>query len=185
MPPNSHWLRASRALDIWVSRVSLVLAWIIVLALVITSGIDVLGRQIYHVSDDAINTIMAALFLNLAVLFIGLAYLRDAHVRIDIVRDKLSPRMRSWIELFGNIVVLLPICIIFIISGGNDALSALRQGELVEGVGSLPLMWLIEASIPSGFLLLLLAVISITIRNVLFLCGKITAPDLIFKRMDP
>ena len=170
-------MRLSLVLERWVLRLGAALAWVVVLALVFTSGIDVLGRQIYQVGTETINTVMASLFLSLAMLFLGYAYLRNAHVRIDIIREKMPQRLRVWIELFGNLVVLLPVCIIIIHYGGVETFSDLRQGETLEIFGGLPLMWLVEAVIPAGFFFLLLAdIISIAIRNVLFLCGRLSVP---------
>ncbi len=181
MTKKSDWFWLSDVLEQLVLRLSSALAWILVMALVTVSGIDVLERQIFHVSGESINTCMAALFLNLAVLFIGSAYLQDVHVRIDIIREKMSGRMTAWIELFGNLAVIVPVSVIIIKYGGSQALSAFQQGESVGGFGDLPLMWLFEASIPAGFLLLLMASISTSIRTVLFLLGHASKPNTLYR----
>jgi len=176
MSATNRWLLLSNRLESFVLRVSSALAWILVMALVVVAGIDVLGRQIFHASGDTINLIMAALFLNMAVLFIGSAYLRDAHVRIDMMHGKMSARWIAWVELVGNLAVILPVCMLIIIYGCSQSIAAFHQGERVAGGGDLPLMWFFEASIPLGFFLLLAADLSVAIRNVLFLRGKNPTP---------
>ena len=49
-----------------------------------------------------------ALFL----LTLGFAYMRDAHVRIELIRDRLAPRTRIWMELIGNVLFLVPYCLL-------------------------------------------------------------------------
>ncbi len=173
---ESGWLLFSNSLERLVLRLSSALAWILVMALVVVSGIDLLERQIYYTSGETINMIMAALFLNMAVLFIGSAYLQNAHVRRDMMREKMPACMIAWIELVGNPAVILPICIIIIIYGCSQSASAFLQGETMEGGGDLPLKWFFEASIPVGFFFLLAADISVAIPNILFLRGKKAKP---------
>jgi len=168
------WMKLSGKLERLVLRISLLLAWIIVLSLVTISAIDVIGRQVVYAGGETINIVMAILFLNMALLFIGAAYLQDAHVRIDILRERFPERLRVWIELFGNLAIILPICILIIYYGSSQAFTNLRQGELIGDFGFLGLKGLYEASVPVGFFLFLLASISVTIRNALFLCGKTT-----------
>jgi len=169
---TDFWVKLSGKLERFVLRISLLLAWVIVLSLVTISAIDVIGRQVFFASGETINTVMAILFLNMALLFIGAAYLQDAHVRIDILQERFPERLRIWIELIGNLAIILPVCILIIYYGSIQALSNLRQGELLGDFGILGLKGLYEASVPAGFFLFLLASISVTIRNALFLFGK-------------
>ena len=39
---------------------------------------------------------------------------KNAHVRIDVISSRLSKRTRDWIDLFGHIFMLAPICIIMV-----------------------------------------------------------------------
>jgi TRAP-type mannitol/chloroaromatic compound transport system permease small subunit len=48
----------------------------------------------------------AALFL----LCLGYAYIKDAHVRIELVRDTMRPRTRVWVELLGCVLFMVPYC---------------------------------------------------------------------------
>jgi TRAP-type mannitol/chloroaromatic compound transport system permease small subunit len=169
---SDRWLRVSGSLDRLIIWVSYTAAWVIVLGLVVSGLADVIGRQFFGVSLEILNTSMAILFLALVMLFLGHAYLKDIHVRIDIVRERLKPRTAAWIELAGILLVLFPLCWIVVAHGAVSVWSSFRHGESLDTLHGFPVMWVIEAAVPIGFLLLTLAAVSVFIRNVLYLCGR-------------
>ena len=60
-----------------------------------------------------------------AVLFLmcfGYAYVKDAHVRIELVRDTLRARTRVWVELLGTLLFMLPYCFVVIEYGIDNAM---------------------------------------------------------------
>ncbi len=107
---------------------------------------------------------------------IGYAYLRDGHVRIDIVRERVSLRTRAWVELAGCVAILMPVCAVLIYHGADSAMTAFLGGERPEAFSGLPIQWVVKATVPAGTLLLLLSAICVAARNLLFLCGREPAP---------
>ena len=103
------------------------------------------------------------LFFLLVMLSIGYAYLRDAHVRVDLVSGRFSPRLRAGIELGGCIAVLLPFCCLLIWYGGESAWRSFQQAEALP-FGDLPLQWLVRAAVPIGSLLLIAAGSAVALR---------------------
>ena len=49
-----------------------------------------------------------------AAFLLGLAYthVSDKHVRVDLVRGRLAPRTRAWIELLGSLLLLSPFALL-------------------------------------------------------------------------
>jgi TRAP-type mannitol/chloroaromatic compound transport system permease small subunit len=166
----------SRSADRWVTRISLACAWFTIAALIAVTTLDVAIRQIAHVGSDKLKEIESSLFLALVMFSIGYAYLRDGHVRIDIVRERVSLRTRAWVELAGCVAILMPVCAVLIYHGADSALTAFLGGERPEAFSGLPIQWVVKATVPAGTLLLLLAAICVAARNLLFLCGREPAP---------
>lgn len=89
----------------------------------------------------------------------GLSYCAqaDAHVRIDVLRERLSPRMQAWIELYGLLLLLVPFVALILIYSVPFAVDAFVRGEISASPGGLPYRWLIKSALVAGFALLALA----------------------------
>lgn len=164
-------------IDRWVTRVTLVCACFIMTALIAATTLDVAIRQIAHIGSDKLKELESCLFLALVMISIGYAYLRDGHVRIDIARERAAPRTRAWVEMVGCIAIMMPLSAVLIYHGFDSALSAYSGGERPEAFSDLPIQWAIKATVPVGYLLLLLSGVCVAARNLLFLCGMASAPS--------
>lgn len=90
----------------------------------------------------------------LIVLFGGVwSYLEDRHVTVDFLAANMKPRTRRYVALFGDIVLLLPLCILVVWYGTRFAEVAWRTGE-GSNQGGLVAHWLIKGALPVAFLLL-------------------------------
>jgi TRAP-type mannitol/chloroaromatic compound transport system permease small subunit len=103
------------------------------------------------------------------------AYQSDAHIRVDVLHERLGLRTRAWIELYGIVLLLLPFIALVLIFSVAFVTQSYRLNEVSQAPGGLPLRWLIKAALPAGFLLLLVAVVSRLSRVWAFL----------FVRQDP
>lgn len=109
-----------------------------------------------------------------AVLFLmclGFAYIKDAHVRIELVRDRLRPRSRVWIELLGCLVFLLPYCFLIYTYGFEFAYKSWEINEVSAALTGLPYRFIIKGFLPIGFLLLAIAGASVFLRCLVYLFG--------------
>jgi TRAP-type mannitol/chloroaromatic compound transport system permease small subunit len=88
------------------------------------------------------------------------AYQSDAHIRVDVLHERLGLRTRAWIELYGIVLLLLPFIALVLIFSVAFVTQSYRLNEVSQAPGGLPLRWLIKAALPAGFLLLLVAVVS-------------------------
>lgn len=165
-----------RALDRWIARFALAFAWPSLLLLIGLTVFDVGGRQFHDVGAVARRALEADLFLGLVMLSFAYAYLRNGHVRVDIVRERMRPRWIAGVELFGCLAIMLPLSWLLIRYGAASAWLAFLHGERSEAAAGLPIEWVVRSTVPLGFLLLLLSGVSVSIRNVLFLTGKEKAP---------
>ena len=109
-----------------------------------------------------------------AVLFLmcfGFAYVRDAHVRIELVRDGLRPRTRIWIELMGTLLFMLPYCFVIIEYGLEFAMRAYEMNERSSAQTGLDHRFIIKAFLPFGFVMLAVAALSVAQKCVVYLFG--------------
>jgi len=99
------------------------------------------------------------------------AYVSDSHVRIDVVRLKLSNQMQAWIELYGILLLLLPFIALVLIFSVPFVEYSYSTSEVSEAPGGLKYRWLIKSILGFGFFLLLLSVLARLTRVWSFLFG--------------
>ncbi|WP_210403985.1 TRAP transporter small permease subunit [Pararhodobacter marinus] len=111
----------------------------------------------------------AALFL----FALGFGYVRDAHVRIELVRDALKPRTRAWIELLGAILFMVPYCYVVMEYGVENAMRAYNIGEGSDALTGLPHRFIVKGMLPAGFVFVALAALSAAFKCVVYLFGPL------------
>jgi TRAP-type mannitol/chloroaromatic compound transport system permease small subunit len=167
---------ACRALERGIIWLGALVAWMTLIPLIAVSVYDMIGRQFFNVGSTRLQELEWHFFLALVMLSLGYAYLRDAHVRIDLFRDRLPLRTRAWIELFGYLLIVVPFCVVLVVHGGRFTLASFDTSEGARAPLGLPMRWIIKSALPVGGILLLLAGLSVAIRNAMFLAGR--AADL-------
>jgi TRAP-type mannitol/chloroaromatic compound transport system permease small subunit len=163
--------RLTIQLDRFVSFVGRTASWLAIF-LMLTIIFDVVSRaqQITLVSSTVLQELEWHFHGALFLLTLGLGYIKDAHVRIELLRDRFSPRLRVWIELFGCLLFVIPYSIIVIYWGFEFSEMSFMMSETSEQSG-LSDRWIIKGMIPAGFTLLLLAGIAVVLKCILFLYG--------------
>ncbi|MEM9743898.1 MAG: TRAP transporter small permease subunit [Pseudomonadota bacterium] len=93
---------------------------------------------------------------------LGLSYAQqaDAHVRVDLIHERLSLRHRAWIELYGIVLLLLPFIALILIYSVPFVADSWASGERSQAPGGLSQRWLVKALLPIGFALLLLSTLA-------------------------
>lgn len=109
-----------------------------------------------------------------AVLFctwLGYAYLRNAHVRIDVFIGGLSPRQKLWLELGCCIAFALPYLLVALPYAQEYFLVSFRQGESSDAPTGLPSRWVVKGFLYLGFITVFAAVLAVMARCVVALFG--------------
>lgn len=112
------------------------------------------------------------------VLGYGLVYNR--HVRVDLVREKLSFRTQAWIEFLGLSLFMIPYCLIvgyFAATFAWDSFLVLEKSASTVGLGY---RFIIKTVLVIGLFVALLAGIAAWLQTVLVLFGP---RDLRFRLM--
>ena len=167
-------LGISTALDRVVTAVGQLFSWLF-LATVVVICFDVVSRkfgfQIPEFGSTKLQEMEWHLHVAIFATWLGLCYLRNAHVRIDIATGHLPARRQAWIELIGCIVFALPYCLVVVYFGADFAWRSFLQNEFSDAPTGLPYRWIIKGVLFFGLCLLIAAVISVFFRKIVFLFG--------------
>jgi TRAP-type mannitol/chloroaromatic compound transport system permease small subunit len=99
-------------------------------------------------------------------LVIGWAYTKQAHVRIDLLRDRLGHRTRYLIEILGCLLLLIPFSLMTFYFNLNYAQASFQEHEISKSVIGLTHVWILKSFLPAMFVLLLLAATSQLIKSI-------------------
>lgn len=104
-----------------------------------------------------------------AVIFmIALSYslVQDAHIRLDLLHQRFSPRLKEWVEVIGIIFLLMPMVVVFFLHGLPFAAKSFSIMERSPAPTGLPYRFIIKSFLPIGIGLLGIAALSRLIRGV-------------------
>jgi TRAP-type mannitol/chloroaromatic compound transport system permease small subunit len=126
---------------------------------------DVVFRRFFAIGSVMLQELEWHLHTVLFLFAAGLAYQRNAHVRIDVVAQQFSEWTRAWIELGGCVLLLLPYAGVV---GWLSVAFVQRSwgfGEVSPDPGGLPYRWLIKATMPVAFALLFLQGLTVALGS--------------------
>ncbi|MCG3189612.1 MAG: hypothetical protein LKCHEGNO_02085 [Burkholderiaceae bacterium] len=169
------WLGLSRAIDWLNERVGRLCYWLVLVAVLISSG-NAVVRYTLDKSSNAWLEVQWYLFSVVFLFCAGYTLLHNQHVRIDIVSGMFSRRVRTWIEIFGTLFFLMPMAAIIGWLSWPVFVDAYVHHEVSTNAGGL-IVWPARLMVPIGFALLLLQGISELIKRVAYLQGLIPSPD--------
>ena len=130
---------------------------------------DIVTRRFFILGSTKLQEMEWHLHTALFLLVLGYAYLKDSHVRIEIVREKYSMLIKSIFETLGILVFLIPYTILVIFYGIDFVIRSFNLNEVSSALTGLSHRWIIKFFIPFGMFLLFLAGVSILIKKVLFI----------------
>jgi TRAP-type mannitol/chloroaromatic compound transport system permease small subunit len=168
-------LALSRWIDALNERIGRLCSWLVLVCVLISAG-NAVARYGFSLSSNAFLEIQWYLYSAVYLLAAGYALRHNAHVRIDLVSGRFSRRAQLWIDVFGGLFMLLPLCAILVWFGWSAFLESWRIDEVSGDAGGL-LRWPIKLVVPAGFLLLALQGLSETVKRAAILGGA-AADDL-------
>lgn len=166
-------LAFSRLVDRLNLLVGKAVTWLTLVVVVVSAG-NAVVRKVFHTSSNAWLELQWYLFGAIFLLAAGYTLLKNEHVRVDIVAQKLSQRTQIWIEVLGVMFFLLPACVLIMWLSWPVFVDSFVTDEQSSNPGGL-VRWPVKLLIPVGFCLLVLAGLSHLIKCVAFLMGK--GPD--------
>lgn len=138
------------------SRFGAVVGTYFILALVVVICFDVLMR--YALGSPTTWAYDTALHLYSISFLLGGAWVlgMKAHVKVDVIYNKCSPRTRAVINLLFYLFFLFPVCYYLLKDGTLYAYTSWKVGEVSRSSPLHEPIWPLKAFIPISFLLLIL-----------------------------
>jgi len=141
-------------------------SWVTLL-LVLTVFTDVIMRYLFKTSFVFVQEMEWHLFAFIFLMGAGYTLLKEGHVRVDIIYQRLSPKSRAYINMLGIIFFLFPGCYMII----KTAIPFVNNSyNILEGSpdpGGIPFRFIIKSAIPIGFTLIGLQGISMFMKNLM------------------
>jgi TRAP-type mannitol/chloroaromatic compound transport system permease small subunit len=164
----------SRGIDAFTRWTGKRVAWLILVA-VIVSAVNAIVRKVFDTSSNAWLELQWVLFSVVFLLCSPWTLLDNEHIRIDIVNQMLSKRVRDSIDVIGHIFFLLPLTVIMIVTGVPFFLNSVEINEQSGNAGGLP-QWPAKSLIMIGFTFLLVQGLSELIKRIAVMRGLIPDP---------
>ena len=167
-------LKMSRGIDAFTRWTGKRLAWLILLAVVV-SAINAIVRKTFDMSSNSWLELQWVLFSIVFLLCSPWTLLDNEHIRIDIVNNNLPKKLRDSIDVMGHAIFLMPLTIVMIITGVPFFQRSFEINEQSGNAGGLP-QWPAKSLIMLGFAFLLVQAISELIKRIAVMRGIITDP---------
>ncbi|MGV0033905.1 MAG: TRAP transporter small permease subunit [Candidatus Azotimanducaceae bacterium WSBS_2022_MAG_OTU7] len=144
------------------------IAWLTLAMVAVTCAV-VAARYLFNFGSIGLQE--SVMYMHGVVFMLGIAFtLKDqGHVRVDVLHEKLPPRIKIGIDIAGHLLFLIPFSI-FILWTSLDYVSfswSLRESS--GQPGGLPGVYLVKGLIPAMAVLLLLQGISEIVKGLLSL----------------
>ncbi len=167
-------ITSSNLLNEWIGRIT---AWL-VLFMVLIIVYDVMMRRFFSIGSVQLQELQWHLFALIFLLGAAYTFKHDEHVRVDIFYQSkwITDIGRAWINLLGNLLFLLPFCILIIYSSYPFVSASFFQMESSPDPGGLAYRFLLKSAIPLCFILLMLQAIANTLSNILVILGYCSHP---------
>ena len=130
---------------------------------------DIITRRFFVLGSTKLQEMEWHLHTSLFLLVLGYAYLKDAHVRIEVIREQFSTMIKAILETLGICLFLIPYTILVIYFGIDFVVRSFSMNEVSSALTGLSHRWIIKSFIPLGMFLLFLAGISLLIKNLIYI----------------
>jgi len=168
------WLRLADAIDSMNEKVGVAISWLALVMVLIGAFNAIaryLGRHIgANLSSNAYIELQWYLFSLLFLLGAAYTLKHHAHVRVDVLYARLSPRGRAGLNLVGTLFLFMPFCIFALVVSWEWVLNSWTGLEGSPDPGGLP-RYPIKTMVLVSFALLILQGVAEVIRQIAILRG--------------
>lgn len=128
--------------------------WTVLVAVIV---VQVVARYAFGRGSIVMEELQWHLYAIGFMLGLGFTDMRERNVRIDVLAERMRPRTRLYIELFGLVFLFLSFCLVVIWFAVPFFLSSYQLNETSAAAGGLPYRWVLKSFIVTGFALLALS----------------------------
>ncbi len=133
---------------------------------------DIISRRFFVLGSIKLQEMEWHLHAALFLLALGYAYLKNSHVRIEVIRESFGTKLKAILEILGVLIFVLPYTGLIIYFGLDFVSRSYQINEVSAALTGLSHRWIIKSFIPLGMGFLWLAGISVLLRNIVYLIAK-------------
>lgn len=137
----------------FLDRLAAGISWVW-LALIAVIGLAVVLRYVFGQGRVELEELQWHLYAVGFLTGIVACVVHDRHVRVDVLRERMRPRTRDWIDFYGLLLFQLPLVALVLWSAGPFVAESFQVGERSAAPGGLPFRWLLKAFLPLAFVAL-------------------------------
>lgn len=168
-------LAISNRIDLILDRIARASGWLFVVLVVVICW-DILTRklgfQLPGFGSTPIQELEWHLHGILFMFWLGYAYVRNVHVRIDVLTANLQVRKQAQLEVIGVFIFAIPYLLMATWFAYGFAETSFLQNERSDAPNGLGYRWVIKGCLFLGLMLLNAAVVSVLFRNLVTLFGS-------------
>ena len=156
-------LAVARLIDAFSVRLGRLCAWAVLASILVSVG-NAIARYGWSQSSNALLELQWYLFGAVFLVCASWTLQAGEHVRVDLLRSRLRPRMRIMIDLAGHVLFLLPMVIVMLWTSWPYVLASFTSAERSANAGGL-LLWPAKALLLVGMGMLGLQCLSEMIKR--------------------
>ena len=162
-------VRALEAVNEWVGRL---VSWLSLAMVLVTFAVVVL-RYLFDVGWIAMQE--SVTYMHAVLFMAGAAYTlrHQGHVRVDIFYRRFTERTRAWVDLFGALFLLLPVCVFIFVESWEYVAQSWQIREGSREAGGIEGVYLLKGMILVMSALLVAQGLASLLRSRLLLGGVI------------
>lgn len=172
----SALLKFSATVDLINAFVGRNVKWLVLVAVLVSAG-NAMSRYLFSYASNAMLELQWYLYAAVFTVAAGYTLMVNEHVRIDVMSQRFSPRTRNWIDFWGLLLFVIPICSYITLQSVPNLVESFQSQEVSQNAGGL-LRWPVRLMIPVGFGLLLIQALSELVKRWAFLQGGGSDPLL-------
>ncbi len=130
---------------------------------------DIISRRFFVLGSTKLQEMEWHLHAALFLLALGYAYLKNSHVRIEVIRESFGTKLKSILEILGVLIFVLPYTGLIIYFGLDFVSRSYQINEVSAALTGLSHRWIIKSFIPMGMAFLWLSGVSVLLRNIVYL----------------
>ena len=148
-----------------VDGVGIVLAFVLLL-MVLNVAFDVMMRYLFRSSSVGMQEMEWHMFAVVILFGVGYALKAEAHVRVDFLYDRMLPKTKAYVNIFGTLLFLIPLSLLILFGSFEFVRDAYITHEISEDPGGLKYRWIIKSMVPVSFGFLLFSATGYILRNI-------------------
>lgn len=160
--------RLSAGIDALNDRIGQLIRWLVLLMVLLGAGATLLrySSRSLGLTLNLTPATEAQWYMFSAIFLLGAAYAlrHDAHVRVDVLYERLGARGRGWIDLLGTLLFLVPFSMLMLRVSFPAVRASWQIRETSPDPGGLA-RWPIKALILVSFGLLVLQAVSLAVKH--------------------